>query len=61
MSVAWAPALAAVKHVPVAFVGMGSAAEFAQAGSVEGKIVLVDSKVLETWDDLFGEYERAPE
>jgi hypothetical protein len=60
VSVAWAPPLAAVNHVPVVFVGMGSAAEFAQAGSVEGKIVLVDSKVLATWDDLMGEYARAP-
>ncbi len=60
VSVAWAPALAAVQHVPVAFVGMGSAAEFARAGSVEGRVVLVDSSVLKTWDDLFGEYERAP-
>ncbi|MGA9529836.1 MAG: M20/M25/M40 family metallo-hydrolase [Terriglobales bacterium] len=61
VSVAWAPALAAAKHAPVAFVGVGSADEFARAGSVEGKIVLVDTKVLATWDDLFGEYERAPQ
>ena len=60
VSVAWAPALAAVKHVPVVFVGMGTAPEFAKAGSVEGRMVLVDSKVLKTWDDLFMEYERAP-
>lgn len=60
VSVAWAPALPAIKHVPVVYVGMGAAAEFAKAGSVEGRIVLVDSKVLATWDDLFGEYERAP-
>ena len=61
VSAAWAPALAAVKHVPVVFVGMGTAPEFAKAGSVEGRIVLVDSKVLKTWDDLFAEYERAPQ
>ena len=60
VSVGWAPALAAVKHVPVVYVGMGTAAEFAKSGGVEGRIVLVDSKVLATWDDLFGEYERAP-
>jgi len=60
VSVAWAPALAAAKHVPVVLVGMGTAEDFAKAGSVEGRIVLVDSKVLKTWDDLFAEYERAP-
>lgn len=59
VSVAWAPALAATKHVPVVFVGMGTAPEFAKAGSVEGRIVLVDSKVLATWDDLDTEYETA--
>jgi len=60
VSVTWAPGLMAVKHIPIVFVGMGTAAEFAKAGSVEGRIVLVDSKVLASWDDLFGEYERAP-
>ena len=60
VSVAWAPALASSKHVPVEYVGMGSATDFAKAGSIDGRIVLVDSKVLATWDDLFFEYERAP-
>ncbi|MGB9233421.1 MAG: M20/M25/M40 family metallo-hydrolase [Terriglobales bacterium] len=60
VSVAWAPALAAAKHVPVVYVGMGTAPEFTKAGDIAGRIVLVDSKVLATWDDLFGEYERAP-
>jgi carboxypeptidase Q len=60
VSVAWAPALVAAKHVPIVDVGEGSAAEFAKVGSVAGRIVLVHSKVLATWDDLFGEYERAP-
>ena len=60
VSVAWAPALAAAKHVPIVDVGEGSAAEFAKVGDVAGRIVLVHTKVLATWDDLFGEYERAP-
>jgi hypothetical protein len=60
VSVAWAPTLVAAKHVPAVYVGMGTAAEFAKVGSVEGRLVLVDSKVLATWDDLFAEYERAP-
>jgi hypothetical protein len=60
VSVAWAPALLAAKHVPIIDVGEGSAADFARVGDVAGRIVLVHTKVLATWDDLFGEYERAP-
>jgi carboxypeptidase Q len=60
VSVAWAPALAATKHVPIVDVGEGSAAEFDKVGDVAGRLVLVHTKVLASWDDLFGEYERAP-
>ncbi len=60
VSVAWAPALSAATHVPIVDVGDGSAAEFAKVGDLAGRIVLVHSKVLANWDDLFGEYERAP-
>jgi len=60
VSVAWAPALAAAKHVPIVDVGEGSAAEFAKIGDIAGRIVLVHTKVLGSWDDLFGEYLRAP-
>ncbi len=60
VSVAWAPALAAVKHVPVVDVGSGGAADFAKAGNISGKLVLVHSSVLKTWDDLFAEYSNAP-
>ena len=60
VSVAWAPALAAAKHVPIVDVGDGTAAEFAKIGDVAGRLVLVHSKVLASWDDLFAEYERAP-
>jgi carboxypeptidase Q len=60
VSIAWAPALAAVKHVPVVDVGNGSAPEFAKAGDVSGKVVLVHTTVLRTWDDLFAEYANAP-
>jgi len=60
VSVAW---IAPVSSTParVVDVGMGSAAEFAKAGDISGAIVLVHSKVLATWDDLFDEYFRAPE
>jgi len=59
VSIAWAPALAPVKHVPVVDVGSGSSADFAKAGDISGKIVLVHSVVLKTWDDLFAEYTNA--
>jgi Zn-dependent M28 family amino/carboxypeptidase len=60
VSVAWAPALAPVKHVPVIDVGEGTEADFKKAGDVSGKIVLVHTLVLKTWDDLFAEYAKAP-
>jgi len=60
VSIAWAPAIAPVKHVPVVDVGSGSADEFKKAGDISGKIVLVHSVVLKTWDDLFAEYSNAP-
>ncbi len=60
VSVAWAPALAAVKHVPIADVGDGTEADFKKAGDIAGKIVLVHTTVLKTWADLFAEYANAP-
>ncbi len=60
VSVAWAPALAPMKHVPIVDVGSGSAADFAKVGNISGKLVLVHSVVLKTWDDLFAEYSNAP-
>ena len=60
VSVAWAPVLTTATHVPIVDVGDGSAAEFAKVGDIAGRLVLVHTKVLATWDDLFGEYERAP-
>jgi carboxypeptidase Q len=60
VSIAWGPALPPAQHVPVVDVGKGSPAEFAKAGDISGKIVLVHSTVLKTWDDLFAEYSNAP-
>src|SRR5579871_5554626 len=60
VSVAWAPALAPVKHVPIVDVGAGTDADFQKAGDVSGKIVLVHTTVLKTWADLFAEYANAP-
>ncbi|HEY1676184.1 MAG TPA: M20/M25/M40 family metallo-hydrolase [Candidatus Sulfotelmatobacter sp.] len=59
VSVAWAPALAPVKHVPIVDVGDGTAADFKKAGDIAGKIVLVHTVVLKTWSDLFAEYMNA--
>jgi carboxypeptidase Q len=60
VSAAWAPALAPAKHVPVVDVGNGSPADFAKAGNISGKLVLVHTIVLKTWDDLFAEDSNAP-
>ena len=60
VSVAWAPALAAMKHVPIVDVGAGTEADFKKAGDITGKIVLVHTTVLKTWNDLFAEYAKAP-
>jgi Zn-dependent M28 family amino/carboxypeptidase len=60
VSVAWAPALAPVKHVRVVDVGEGTEADFQKAGDVSGKLLLVHTTVLKTWDDLFAEYAKAP-
>jgi len=60
VSMAWAPALAPVKRVPVVDVGDGTDADFKKAGDISGKIVLVHTVVLKTWDDLFAEYSKAP-
>ena len=60
VSVAWAPALAPVKHVAMVDVGEGTDADFQKAGDVSGKIILVHTTVLKTWDDLFAEYTNAP-
>jgi len=60
VSVAWAPALTPVKHIPMVDVGNGSAADFQKAGDVAGKILLVHTVVLKTWADLFAEYANAP-
>jgi carboxypeptidase Q len=60
VSVAWAPALALVKKVQIVDVGEGTEADFKKAGDISGKILLVHTVVLKTWEDLFAEYEKAP-
>jgi carboxypeptidase Q len=60
VSIAYAPALAPARHVALLDVGDGTAADFAKAGDFSGKILLVHTAVLKTWDDLFAEYSNAP-
>src|SRR5262249_40552846 len=60
VSIAWGPALAPVRHMPVVDVGEGTEADFKKAGDISGKIVLAHSTILKTWDDLFAEYTRDP-
>src|SRR5579859_6013474 len=59
VSVASAPLLTRAKHVPIVDVGDGSSAGFTRAGDVAGRVVLVHTKVLASWDDLFDAYDRA--
>ena len=60
VSVAWAPALAPVRHVPMVDVGEGTDADFQKAGDISGQVALVHTTVLKTWADLFAEYANAP-
>jgi len=60
VSLGWAPALAPVKHVQIVDVGDGTAADFAKAVDISGKVLLVHTKVLKTWADLFAEYQAPP-
>ena len=60
VSIAWSPALEKPLRARVVDVGDGTPAEFDQAGELRGAIVLVHSKVLKTWEDLFAEYMNAP-
>jgi len=60
VSLAWAPALAAHHHVPIVDLGEGTAEDCARAGNFSGAILLVHSGEMQTWNDLFQEYLRAP-
>jgi carboxypeptidase Q len=60
VSIAWSPALAPTRHLPILDVGMGTAEDFKRARDISGKIILVHSSPLKTWADLMNEYFRAP-
>jgi len=59
VSLAWAPALAPQKHVPVIDVGNGSPGEFEHAPNLAGAVLLVHQGEMKTWEDLDLEYEVA--
>lgn len=62
VSIAWSPPPHGDRvQAPVIDVGFGTEADFARAGaSANGALLLVHSKVIQTWADLFGEYAVAP-
>ncbi|RUR04245.1 M20/M25/M40 family metallo-hydrolase [Legionella sp. km772] len=60
VSLGWSPALLTQTPVRVVDVGFGSAKEFQQAGELAGAVLLLHSKVMKTWDDLFDEYLDLP-
>jgi hypothetical protein len=61
VSVAWGPPLTRESVVRLVDVGYGSEEEFARAGSIKDKGLLVHSDIGSTWSDLFNEYLRPPE
>ena len=61
VSAGWSPPLTRENAVPVVDVGYGNADDFARAGPIKGKILLVHSDVGTTWADLFNEYLRPPD
>jgi carboxypeptidase Q len=60
VSVGWAPALTPHQRVRVVDAGKGEANDFEEMGNVAGALLLVHSEEMRTWDDLFGEYLKAP-
>jgi len=61
VSIAWSPPTTAGGiEAPVVFVGFGTEEDFERAaGRLEGSLLLVNRSILETWDDLFAEYNDA--
>ncbi len=61
ISIAWSPALPSPVEASVVDLGEGTDADFARAGmAAKGAVILIHSKVLRTWADLFNEYAVAP-
>jgi carboxypeptidase Q len=60
VSVPWAPATKGPIRARVVDVGEGKPADVSRVGNISGAILLVHTKVLETWGDLFNEYLNSP-
>src|SRR2546423_14291697 len=57
VSLTWtAPSSSPAPGLPVVDIGAGSGEDFKKAANLKGAIVLVHSKVMKSWDDLFEEY-----
>ncbi len=60
VAIAWTPSTRGSVRAPVVDVGNGTPAELQKAGELRGALLLVHSKVLASWADLFHEYLKAP-
>ena len=62
VSIAWTPGIPGGSiEAPVLDLGEGTEEEFSRSGAaVRGSLILIHSKVLRTWADLFAEYGDAP-
>ncbi|MCI0356482.1 MAG: M20/M25/M40 family metallo-hydrolase, partial [Acidobacteria bacterium] len=60
VAIAWTPPTPGPLRARVADVGHGTPTELDKAGDLRGALLLVHSKLLESWADLFHEYLKAP-
>jgi carboxypeptidase Q len=60
VSFGWSPPIATPLKAKVVYVGEGTVEDFANVGDVNGAIVVAKTDVLNTLDDLFAEYTKAP-
>lgn len=61
VSLGWSPPLTRENAAQVVDLGYGSEEEFARAGPIKDKFLLVHSDIGSTWADLFNEYLRPPD
>lgn len=61
VSLGWSPPLTRDNAVLLVDLGYGAAEDFARAGSIRDKLLLLHTDIGSTWADLFNEYLRPPE
>lgn len=61
VSLGWSPPLTRENAVLLVDLGYGAAEDFAGAGSIRDKLLLLHTDIGSTWADLFNEYLRPPE